>query len=356
MKDMTSKERVRGALRRERVDRVPAHFNATEYVWETLKKQLGLDSREAVLDHFSVDTRDCNLPMKGPTNTVRRFINKTDYEVETPWGGVYRAVWSGKEYNGTLVVHPLDETDDPADIDRLVRWPTPEWFDYSEIARAVETHSDKAIMVGHWGPFQTATDLRREDQLYCDMAANPDFAKTLFDRMHRFQMWHYENILKAGKGKIDILRTHDDYGTQISMLFSVDMWKDYFLEHTRELVDLAHRHGAFFWQHSCGHVYPIIPELLRCGIDALEPIQPVKGMEPERLSADFGGQMTFVGGIDTQHLLPFGTQEEVRAEVRRYVSVLGGTGGYILYPSQAWESCIPIENIEATYERELRYQ
>jgi hypothetical protein len=150
-------------------------------------------------------------------------------------------VWSGKEYNSTMISRPLDETEDIADIEKKVRWPEPSWFDYSQVAKSVETHADKAILVGHWGPFQTCTSVIRDDQLYYVMAANPDFAKALCDRMHRFQMWHYENIFKAGK------------------------------------------------------------------------------------------------------------------EVRRYVSCLGSTNGYILYPSQAWESCVPIENIEATYEMELRY-
>ena len=352
---MTSKERVRRALRREKTDRVPTHFNATGFVWDELKKRYGLSENEQVLQRFQIDTRDCNPGEVNGPKFEKKYINDTDFEVESSWGGTSRAVWSGKEYNGTMIARPLDETEDIADIEKKVRWPEPSWFDYSQVAKSVETHADKAILVGHWGPFQTCTSVIRDDQLYYVMAANPDFAKALFDRMHRFQMWHYENIFKAGKGKIDILRTHDDYGTQISMLFSVDMWKEYFEENTKELVDLAHRHGAFFWQHSCGCVRSIIPNLLACGIDALEPIQPVKGMSPEELKEAYGGKVTFVGGIDTQQLLPFGSPEEVRKGVRRYVSCLGSTNGYILYPSQAWESCVPIENIEATYEMELRY-
>lgn len=352
---MTSKERVRRALQREKTDRVPAHFNATPYVWDALKKDLRLEEPEQVLRHFAIDTREIG-PGIAPAmpSFEKKYINATDYEVADAWGGKSRCVWSGKEYTGTACEWPLEGTDDPADVDTKVNWPRPEWYDYDVVTRQVEEHADKGIITGHWGPFQTCTYLRREDQLYFDMAANPEFAKKLFDRMHQFQMWHYENIFKAGRGKIDVLRTHDDYGTQISLLFSPGMWHDYFAENTRELVDLAHRHGAKFWQHSCGCVRAIIPDLLNCGIDALEPIQPVTGMDPEGLARDFGGKVTFVGGIDTQRLLPFGTVQEVQSEVRRYVSVLGKTNGYILYPSQAWESCVPLANLDATYALELR--
>ena len=85
-------------------------------------------------------------------------------------------------------------------------------------------------------------------------------------------MEYYKRCFEAAKGKIDILRPHDDYGTQISLLFSIDMWKEFFEENTRKLVNLAHSYGAFYQQHSCGAIGPLIPYLIDCGVDALEPI------------------------------------------------------------------------------------
>lgn len=114
-------------------------------------------------------------------------------------------------------------------------------------------------------------------------------------------------------------------------------------------MDLAHRYGAFYQQHSCGAVGPIIPELIECGVDALEPLQKVEGLEPETLKRKFENRITFHGGIDTQHLLPRGTAEEVAAETKKYMKILGKGGGYILMASQAFEGDVPIENIEAVY-------
>lgn len=345
---MTSRERVRRALQRQPVDRVPAHFESTAYVMDRLVEHYGFSEPEQVYTHFDIDIRSVAPVYVGPERGRRRLEGR-NYEVEGLFGEWRRAVWDGREYNRACVSHPLDEAESADDVDAMVCWPQPQWFDYDSVKKQLDRHPDRAIITGHWGPFQTATYLRAEDKLYMDLAINPDLAHRIFQRMHEFQIWHYENILQAGDGRIDILRTHDDYGTQQGMLFSLDMWRRYFKAHTRELAELAHRYGAFFQQHSCGSVRCVIPELIRCGVDSLEPIQPVVGMEPEGLAADFGEHLSFCGGIDTQHLLPFGTPEEVRAETQRYVDTLGAHGGYILYPSQAWESCVPIRNIEAVY-------
>jgi len=103
--------------------------------------------------------------------------------------------------------------------------------------------------------------------------------------------------------------------------------------------------------HSCGSVSKLIPRLIELGMDALDPIQvKASNMEPEYLKENFGNYITFHGGLDTQHILPFGTVEEVRAEAKRLIEVLGKGGGYILGPSQEFLPDIPLENIIAMYE------
>jgi len=96
-------------------------------------------------------------------------------------------------------------------------------------------------------------------------------------------------------------------------------------------------------------VGPLIPEFIECGVDALEPVQKVKGLEVETLAEKYNGKIVFHGGIDTQGLLPFGKPEEVKREVRRFMDLLGKDGGYILMASQGFEGDVPIENIEAVY-------
>ena len=152
----------------------------------------------------------------------------------------------------------------------------------------------------------------------------------------------------AADGQIDFIRPHDDYGTQISMLFSMDMWREFFKENTKRLVNLAHKYGAFYQQHSCGAIAPLIPELIDCGVDVLEPLQKVPGLYPEDLQSH-RGKICFHGGIDTQNLMPHGTPEQVAHEARHYMEQLGKGGGYILMSSQGLEPDVPTANIEALF-------
>ncbi len=102
-------------------------------------------------------------------------------------------------------------------------------------------------------------------------------------------------------------------------------------------------------QHSCGAVGPLIEEFIECKVDALEPIQKTKGLEIDELAKNYGGKITFHGGVDTQWLLPKQSAEEVARETRYIIETLGATGGYILMASQGFENDVPIENIEAVY-------
>ena len=231
-------------------------------------------------------------------------------------------------------------------------FPDPDWFDYNTIREQCDKYPDKAIITGHEGPFQIVTFLMEMEQFFVLMLEEPETAHCILDRMLEFELEYYRRILEAGEGRIDIIRPHDDYGTQISLLFSVEMWREFFRENTKKLTALAHQYGAFYQQHSCGAIRPLIPDLIACGTDVLEPIQKVAGLEPVSLMEEFGGKIAFHGGIDTQNLLPFGTAEQVRAETEYYIRTFHKDGGYILMASQVFESDIPIENIEAVYEAE----
>ena len=180
--------------------------------------------------------------------------------------------------------------------------------------------------------------------------------KAMLDKYCKASYEIYERMYEAANNKVDIIRCCDDYGTQISTLFSPSMWDEFFAENTKMFVEQAHRHGAYYMQHSCGAVRPIIPNLIRCGIDALEPIQKVVGMEVDGLKKDFGDKICFQGGIDTQHVLPHGTPEEVYEETTRVIKALYKDGGYILCGSQDFEGDVPPENICALYEAAKQFR
>lgn len=345
--DMTSRERVRAAMRREGTDRVPAAFEAVDSVTEKLMKHYGLKDYDGLIEKFGIDIVPVAPAYIGPN--LKSYYNSGGKLVkETYWG--YEETYHETQVDTypTTTYFPLNHVETMADVEAYA-FPDPDWFDYSVVKEQCGRYPDKAVIMGHEGPFQMVTFLMEMDRFFMLMLDDAETAQLILDKMVEFELEYYRRIFEAAEGRIDILRVHDDYGTQISLLFGVDMWKTFFRENTRRLVELAHRYGAFYQQHSCGAVEPLIPELIACGVDALEPLQKVKGLEPENLQAKYGGRITFHGGIDTQWLLPHGTPAEVAAETERYMKTLGQNGGYILMASQAFEGDVPIENIEALY-------
>jgi len=345
---MTSKERVRAAAARKYQDRVPANFVCAGVVTDRLMREYGFSDVEALYQKFEIDTRPITPDYIGPA--LLKYEEDGDLVTTSYWGNRSRRHWTGKEYNYIDCHYPLEEASTAEEVLNY-SWPSPDWFDYEGLKRKCDQHSGKALIFGSPGPFQVATSLRPMEKLLSDMALKPELVRALFDKMVEWELEYYERCFLACDGQLDILQTHDDYGTQISMLFSLPMWRDFIAENTRKLTALAHKNGAFFQQHSCGAVGPLIPDLIACGVDILDPIQKIHGLEPETLT-QYGKVLSFQGGIDTQTVLPNGTPAEVAAEVRRYIAAL--RPGYVLMASQTFEPDVPTENIEAVYRVDLR--
>jgi uroporphyrinogen decarboxylase len=125
----------------------------------------------------------------------------------------------------------------------------------------------------------------------------------------------------------------------------------------KRFVDLGKQVGLKVMLHSCGGVREILPDLIEIGMDALNPVQvDAAGMEPAALKRDFGDRICFHGAIDHQHILPNGTVDEVRAEVRRIIDIMEPGGGYCLAASHDLLLAeFPLENIVAMYDEGFEY-
>ncbi len=355
---MTSRERVRKAIEHVQTDKMPKDFIATDYIIGKLIKHLGVNTYEDVLKHFEIDVRCFELTNIYNGKPLRKEVINGETVEETFWGYERKHHWTGQDYNLITTRFALDDDDEIDDALDKYTFPNPDDFDYSKVTDWVNLpeNKDRALCFGHAGAYQmAASNLRNTELLFMDMACDPDGAHRLYDNMNKFLLAHYERALQAGEGKIDILRVHDDYGTQISTLFSTTMWEDYFKENLTKFVELAHKYDCKFMQHSCGAIRPFIPGIIGCGVDVLDPIQKVLGLEPEGLKKDFGDKITFHGGIDTQFLLPNASPEEVAAECKHYIETLWKDGGYIFTASQHLQGDVPLENIIAMYETAKKY-
>jgi uroporphyrinogen decarboxylase len=138
---------------------------------------------------------------------------------------------------------------------------------------------------------------------------------------------------------------------QTNAFMSADMFRELIAPYLSERIAYTKKFtGAFYQHHTCGSVYSLIPDLIKCGIDIINPIQPgTFMMEPDRLKQDYGAKLSFWGGIDTQNLLPYGSVDDVKAEVSRILAIMGTDGGYILSPAHCIQQDVPAANIAAIY-------
>jgi uroporphyrinogen decarboxylase len=241
-------------------------------------------------------------------------------------------------------------------IDDLARhpWPDAAWFDFADFAARLDAWRDFAVMASGASVFQHPTFLRGIDHLLVDMAIRPEIAHWLIDRFTDFYLVFFDRMLTAARGRIDILRAADDLGTQRSLFFSPEMFRTFIKPRLKKLIDMTHSHGVKFLFHSCGAIRPLIDDLIEIGVDILDPLQAAAdGMEPQVLKDAYGGRICLHGGICTQYLLPNGTPDEVREEVRRRAAILGAGGGYILAPCHVLQTDVPTENIRAMSEAGL---
>lgn len=347
---MTSKERVRAAIARQKPDRVPSTMQCVETAWEKLMQHFHVSTPEEVQDILDIDTRIMDLPPYiGPEHPP--FVNeKGETEYTHPLGYRYVNKWNGVEYNWHMTFYPLGHIETWEQFEAFDQWPDPDWFDYSAVTAFCDKYPDKAIRIGWPGPYQVFTMLYPAEQFYIMMMEEPELTKAMLDKYCDISLEIYERMFQAAGDRVDILRCCDDYGSQRGLLFSPTMWDEFFAENTKRFVALAHKHNCYYLQHSCGAIRDIIPNMIRCGVDLIEPIQKVVGMEVDGLKKDFGDKLAFQGGVDTQGVLPFGTPAEVKAETERVIRALGENGGYILAPSQDFEGDVPVENILALYE------
>lgn len=354
---MNSKERVLCAASCSVPDRIPMDYHGNRWVLERLKLELGTEDHRDLLRRLGSDIVD----IRGLVDPVYR--GPVPYSRDLP-GGIRESFWGWRQKTVEAACGPEESYVDfplsgAASLEELSRhaWPDPDWFDFDDVPRRLEPWKDFAVMASGVSVWQHPSFLRGLDNLLCDLVAEPEIAGFLMDRFTEFYLGYFDRLLSAAAGRIDILRQADDLGTQHSLLFSPELFRSFIKPRIARFVDLAHSYGAKFMFHSCGAIRPFIEDLIEIGVDILDPLQAAAaGMEPEGLKVEFGSRICLHGGVDTQHLLPQGSAEEVRGEVRRRIEILGPRGGFILAPCHVLQLDVPTANILAMSQEGASYR
>ncbi len=348
---MNSRERILNAINFEKTDRLPCDFHACDVILERLYEKLKINSYKELLQYLKVDIVDirgvvdptwiADFPKfalkDGVTTTWLGFQMK---EQDTVFGKV-------SEHCG----YPLSEVEDIKDLENF-RWPTVDWFDFSNMKNDLKQYDDFAIMASGASVFQHPTLVRSIDNLLCDMVADPEIADFIIDKYLQFYLSYYDKMFAAADKRIDILRIADDMGMQDRCLMSKEIFIRFLQKPVKQLCDMAHSHGVKVMFHSCGAVFDFIDLFMEAGVDILDPLQPLaSGMEAEHLADTYLGKLCLHGSVDTQYTLPKGSEAEVRSEIRHRNEYLGKNNtGFIIAPSHTLQPDVSVENILAMYD------
>ena len=375
---MNSRERLLAALDHREPDRIPFDLGSTQVTgihvvaYARLRDYLGLPRvkpqlcdtiqqlalpDDDVIERLGVDARGL-FPLNSHNwNVVGKDVGSY-WEYTDEWGITHRRPKPDGLYY-SMVHSPLaDAALTQAEV-HAFKWPDTgdprRIAGLRELALAYRAQGKAVVIKGVLaGVFEMAQRVRGMENLMMDMASNEPLAGALLDEMVELKLKFWEMALPQLGDVIDVISEADDYGTQVSQLISPRMFRKQIKPRQQRLFarikQLAPEAKLFF--HSCGNVRPLIPDFIEIGVDILNPIHvAAAGMEPTALKRDFGGDMVFWGGgVDTQGVLPSGTPQQVKDDVRRNVDALAPGGGYVFNTVHNIQADVPPENIIAMWE------
>ncbi len=354
---LSARTRVTQALEHKEPDRVPINYVGVPETNARLRQHFGLQTDEELLDRLGVDLRPIFPTYIGPSHKVgyttvlapgEDIFGVRRRAVRNPYGEYYETQYS-----------PLAGATTLAEVDAYP-WPTVDWFNWESLVPQIERincRHEYYITIFGGCVFENAYPMRGFEQFLLDLAEQPELADRIMQKIADFGCEFIECALEAGQGQIDMVRLSDDVGGQSGMLVSPRMWREMFHPHLERLIKTAKSQGVKVRYHSCGCIDPIIPDLVDLGADVLNPLQfSAMRITPTELKERYGALLSFDGGLDTQHTLPHGTPEQVRAEAQMLIDVLGAGGGYILNSCHNIQPDVPVENILALYETGLTHR
>lgn len=339
---MNSKERVQRAMKRQPVDRVPIYMWFHPVTAVSLGRLLEIPPAflgEAMGNDVQQTWVNNNYAMEGIVHE-----NDGDWHIDD-WG----IKWVRQYHFNQIEVYPLKG----ASPEALLAYQLP----YGQVEKLLRLMAPVAAASSEYfigcdvSPcaFEMYWRLRGMESALIDMIEQPALADTMLGRCADFAVALAERACE--RYPLDWLWTGDDVASQTSMMMSPATWRKLIKPHLERVFSIGKKHHLPVAYHCCGALRPIIPDLIEIGMDVLNPVQSnCPGMDALELKREFGSQITFMGGLDTQYMLPNGSVAEVSRETRRLIEgMTADGGGYILAASHTIPPETPIENIFAMY-------
>ncbi|MBN1341868.1 MAG: hypothetical protein JXQ73_04270 [Phycisphaerae bacterium] len=367
---MTRRQRVMAALNHEEPDRVPMDLGgslASTMVGEAypaLRQALGLPAHEhadarryASLADIEDDVREaldvdivhgpqaCGAGGTKEVISDDTFIDEWGVRWHKPPGGHYYVERAPFQDEATVQAVERYDWMEPKDMVML--------DGVAETLRKLRKETDYAVTLEIRGRVLSLGQfLRGFENFMVDLAMNESFVQALFERTTQIQIAVNDIVFREIGDLVDIVYTSDDLGGQNGPQIGPDCFKRLLKPHFNKIW--AHARvstKAKLMHHCCGSCYAFIGDFIQLGVQAINPLQVSAAyMDTAKLKSEFGKRMAFWGGIDTQSIMPRGSAEDVRQEVKRRIHDMAPGGGYILSAVHNLQPEVPPANIIALFE------
>ena len=309
--------------------KVPYHVRFTTPAREKMARFYGDPDFEGKLGNCLHVMRACRRQQVRPNVWQDEFGVQWDRTIDKDIGLVVNRLVTPE----TLDEYRFPDADDPS-----------LYADFEARAGAV----GDALAVGKlsYNLFERAWSLMGMEDLLVCMISDKPFVHELLDRITAFNLAVLEKVCAWD---VDAIFFGDDWGQQTGLIMGPKLWREFIKPRIARMYRAAKAKGKYVIIHCCGRVQELFDELIECGLDVFNPFQP-EVMDVFEMKKQFGGRLSFYGGISTQRTLPFGSVADIKDEVRRLLDRIGADGGYIAAPAHAVPPDAKAENIAAMIE------
>jgi uroporphyrinogen decarboxylase len=356
---MTPRERIIATFTHQRPDRIPTDGWFHPEVQQRLKKYFGTEKWSEVLSALGIEgwvTLQPHLSFpeferkatprpngkKGP-----RAIWHDERTYEDAWGVKHR-IGEGEWYE-EWIGGPLENASTVEEI-MAYPFPTPDRIvepeNYAEKVASLKK-AGMFVSGGIPNPYKQAWLLRGMENVLADYLINPDILEALYDRLYAL---YTEVALRMVRAGLDMITVTGDIAMQDRIIMGPNSWRKFDKPRLSALITACRKINpdVFFFIHSDGNITDVMDDLVEIGFDIINPVQP-ECMNPVEVKKRWGDRITIHGGISIQRTLPFGTPQQVKAEVEELIRQCGYNGGLVVFPSNVIQPDTPTENIIACF-------
>jgi len=374
---MTKRERVEKILKREPVDYLPSQITFADRTRDVaISKAIGLSEDRSLDDYLenhlviSLTKADYPLFFRNDIKLMKELEEEGFCRVDEEGGFVYDSWGVGIKIGEDGFFAGFNPIAEKRDIKFAEKWlperlhkavttgtleervhlytpPDPDQpgnFDWMK--RDLETYKEYFIFPsGYFGLYERAYGIMSIPETFTAMAGSPKIFEELLEKITDYKI---EIAKRVTKFNFTAGHLGDDLGTQVGPFFSPDMFRRLIKPQYKRLFSVYRNAGWDMMMHSCGCVTEFLADLVDIGLNVLEPVQPC--MDIKHIKKEYGKDLVFWGGIDTQELLPYASPDEVRKMAAETIRTLAVGGGHIIGPAQEIMKDVPLENVIALVE------